>query len=219
MEKVDLQAHSREVHGKKAGRLRAEGWIPAVMYGADIPSRSIQIPERELVKALTEAGETTLISLSVGDADEPSLVLAREIQRDILNGRLQHVDFYQVRLTEKVKTSPPLDFQGDSPLVDSGQAVLIYGMTEVEVECLPTDLVSSIAVDVSVLDGFDKNILVGDLPVPPGVTILADPDEVVVSVVSTLTLEEPEVEEEEVELEAVELAEAEAADREAPEEA
>jgi len=170
------------------------------MYGPDIATQSVQIQERSLFKTLQEAGSTTLIDLFVDDDPKPQVVLAREIQRDILTGRLQHVDFYQVRLTEKVKTTPRLEFVGESPLVGSGIAVMIHSMSEVEVECLPTDLISSIPVDVSVLEKMDDNVLVRDLPVPAGVTILADPDEVVVSVVPTRMPEE--------ELEEVEAAEA-----------
>jgi large subunit ribosomal protein L25 len=124
-----------------------------------------------------------------------------------------HVDFYQVRLTEKVKTTPRLEFVGESPLIGSGRAVLIYGMNEVEVECLPTDLISSISVDLSSLESMDDNILVRDLNVPDSVTILADPDEVVVSVVTSrmAVAEEAEVEAEVEELEVAEEAAEEAA--------
>ena len=195
MERIELRTETRTARGKGVKRLRADGLIPAVMYGPDIATKSVQIQERSLFKTLQEAGSTTLIDLFVDDDPEPQVVLAREIQRDILTGRLQHVDFYQVRLTEKVKTTPRLEFLGASPLVSSGVAVMIYSMNEVEVECLPTDLISSIPVDVSVLETMNDNVLVSDLPVPAGVTILADPDEVVVSVVPTRMPEEEEIEE------------------------
>jgi large subunit ribosomal protein L25 len=214
MERIELRTETRTARGKGVKRLRADGLIPAVIYGPDIATKSIQIQERSLFKTLTEAGSTTLIDLFVDDDPRPQVVLAREIQHDILTGRLQHVDFYQVRLTEKVKTAPRLEFVGESPLVRSGIAVMIHSMNEVEVECLPTDLISSIPVDVTVLEKMDDNVLIRDLPVPPGVTLLADPDEVVVSVVPTRMPEEEELEEvEEVEFvweEAAEEDEAEA---------
>ncbi len=185
MERVELKAENRTVRGKQVRQLRARDWIPAVVYGPDTPSRSIQIQERELFKTLQQAGSTALINLFVDDEAEPQVVLAREIQRNMLTGRLLHVDFYQVRLTEKVKTMPRLEFVGESPIVKSGSAEMIHGMNEVEVECLPTDLISSIPVDVSVLEKMDDTIVVADLPVPGGVTVLADPDEVVISLVPT----------------------------------
>ncbi len=212
MERAELGVETRAVRGKKVNRLRAEGLIPAVVYGPDMAAKSIQIPERSLVKTLQEAGSTALIDLTVDNQAPPHVVLAREIQRDPLTGRVEHVDFYHVRLTEKVKTTPRLEFVGVSPLVAGGGGVMVTSMTEVEVECLPTDLISSITVDVSVLENWDDNVLVGDLPVPAAVTILTDPGEVVVSVVPTRM----EVVEEVEEVEAIE-AEAEPAD-EIPEE-
>lgn len=201
MERVDLQAQERVVLGKQVKRLRTDGWIPGVVIGPDNPSLSIKMEERQLIRTLQEAGSTTLINLSVGEGAEPKLVLAREIQSDILTGKLLHVDFYEVRLTEKVRTSPSLDFIGEAPVLESGEAVVIYGMNEVEVECLPTDLVSSIEVDISVLKTLDDSILVGDLPVPEGITIVSDPGEVVASAVSTRELVIEEEEEEVVEIE------------------
>lgn len=170
------------------------------MYGPDLPSKPIKIEERELFRVLREAGSTTLINLFVDQEAKPNVVLAREIQRDVLTGRLQHVDFYEVRLTEMVKTTPRLEIVGESPLAQTGIGVMIYGMTEVEVECLPTDLINSIPVDVSGLENMEDSILVGDLPVPEGVTILADPSEVVVSLVPAQAPEEEELVEEELEL-------------------
>jgi large subunit ribosomal protein L25 len=194
MERVELRAASRTLVGKQVSRLRTEELVPAVVYGPDTASRPIVTEERALVRALQQAGTTTLIDLAVDEVEEPYVVLAREIQRHVLTGRLLHVDFYQVRLTEKVKTSPRLEFVGESPLVKSGKAVLIHGMNEVEVECLPTDLVDSIQVDVSGLLTMVDSVTVSDLPIPEGVTILADPSEVVVSLVPTRVAVEEEAE-------------------------
>ena len=200
MERIELRTEARTVHGKKVKGLRAANLIPAVVYGPDMDSQSIQIDERDLFRVLQEAGSTALIYLSVDDASEPRVVLAREIQRDILTGRTMHVDFYEVRLTETVRTMPRLEFVGESPAVKAGIGVLIHGMNSVEVECLPTELISSIEVDVSVLETLDDNILVSDLPVPDSVTIIADPGDVVASVVP-VRVAEVEEEEELLELE------------------
>jgi large subunit ribosomal protein L25 len=185
MERVELMAENRMARGKRVKQLRAKQYVPAVVYGPDTPSKPIQIKQRELSNALRLAGSTTLINLTIDDGSKPQVVLAREIQRDILTGWVQHVDFYQVRLTEKVRTTPRLEVVGESPAVRSGKAVMIHGMNEVEVECLPTDLINSIPVDVSGLETLEDSILVGDLPIPEGVTVMVDPNEVVVSLVST----------------------------------
>ena len=110
-----------------------------------------------------------------------------------------HVDFYEVRLTETVRTMPRLEFVGEAPAVKAGIGVLIHGMNSVEVECLPTELISSIEVDLSGLETLDDNILVSDLPVPDSVTIITDPGDVVASVVPVRVAEVEEVEELELE--------------------
>ena len=214
MERVELRSETRTIHGKKVKSLRAENLIPAVVYGPDMASQSIQIDERGLFRVMQEAGSTALINLFIDDASEPRLVLAREIQRDSLSGRTMHVDFYEVRLTEMVRTMPRLDFVGEPPAVKAGIGVMIQAMTSVEVECLPTELISSIEVDVSVLETLEDNILISDLPVPDSVTIMADPGDVVVSVVPMRVAEVEE--EEEVELEeGVEVEEEEGVEEEA----
>jgi large subunit ribosomal protein L25 len=183
MERIQLKTQSRTVLGKQVKQLRAEGWVPAVLYGPDTPSRPIQVEGRSLLKAMQVVGSTMLLDLYVDNKKKPIAVLAREIQIDALTGRPQHVDFFQVRLTQKVRTSPRLELLGESPLVKSGGAVMVQILDQLEVECLPTDLIASIPVDLSVLERLDDSIVVGDLPVPPGVTILADPHDIVISVV------------------------------------
>jgi large subunit ribosomal protein L25 len=214
MERVELRTESRSILGKQVKRLRRDGWVPGIVFGAKIDAIPIKIDERNLAMALANAGSTALIDLYVDEDKEPHTVLAREVQRDILTSRLQHIDFYQVQLDQKVKTSPRLDVVGVSPLVDSGEAVLVQVLNQLEVECLPGDLIDSIEVDISALKTFDDSVVIADLSVPPSVTILADPSDVVVSVVrprAALALEEEEAELEELELEAerIELGEVE----------
>jgi len=184
MERFELEAHSRTVCGRQVRQLRNQGWIPAVLYGPDTPSRPIQVEERRLGKVLQQAGGSALINLTV-DGQEPYVVLARDLQRDMLTGRVKHVDFYQVRLYEKIRSMPALEIAGESPLVKAGMAVVNLALSHLEVECLPTDLIGSISVDVSGLERMEDEIRVRDLQVPPTVTVLADPDEVVVSLTPT----------------------------------
>jgi large subunit ribosomal protein L25 len=183
MANVKLEAKNREIVGKKVKRLRADGWIPAVLFGAEQASTPVQVEERELDRTLREAGSTALIDLHLDEESKPHIVLVRDIQRDVLTSRLQHVDFYQVQLDRKVKTSPSLHIVGEAPIVETTAGVLVQILNQVEVECLPTDLIDAIEVDVSSLESLEDSITIGDLQVPPGVTILADPADPVVSVV------------------------------------
>ena len=192
MERSELQSASRTVEGKQVKKLRAEGLIPAVVFGPDTPSKLIQAPERALDKTLRQAG-SMLINLFVDQEAQPRAVLAREIQRNPITGRILHVDFYQVRMTEKVKTSIPIHFVGQPPMVGSGDALLNPQISTLAVECLPNDLQDHITVDVSGLIDMHDNILVGDLVLPPGIVALDKPDDVVVSLQHLRAVEEVEV--------------------------
>lgn len=178
---IELTAEPRTVTGRRVKQLRSQGWVPAVIYGHRTAPRALQVEAKALDKVLARAGESRLISLTVRGDDSPQTVLVREVQRDILNRRPLHVDFYEVVMTEKLRATVPLRFVGHSPLVATGEAILNEALTELEVECLPADLPEFIEVDVSRLTDFDSVILVKDLKVPSGVEILNEPDEPVAS--------------------------------------
>jgi large subunit ribosomal protein L25 len=191
---VKLQTSQRTVLGKQVKQLRREGWIPAVLFGAKQEATPIQVAERELDAVLRQVGSTALIDLFVGEEREAHVVLARDIQRDILTSRLSHVDFYQVQLDRKVRTSPLLEIVGEAPAVKYGEAILVQVLNRIEVECLPGDLIDSILVDVSSLEAVNDSITVADLPVPPGITLMADPTEVVIHIVLPRAAVEAEAE-------------------------
>ncbi len=182
MEQVELTAEKRTVFGKKTKRLRKAGLIPATLYGPETEAMSLQVSELELRGVLNIAGTNQLIRLRIEGADEPSMILAREIQRDVITHSLLHVDLYQVVMTEKITAEIPLDFVGEAPAVAADEGLLMRGLDSVEVECLPGALVDAIEVDVSVLEEIDQAIHVKDLVVDDSIEILTSPDEVVAKV-------------------------------------
>lgn len=211
MEQLELAAEKRAIRGKQVKQLRNADVIPAVLYGHEIGSISIQIPEKQLRNVLAIAGTNRLISLNIKGKKGSTLALAREVQRDSLRGTLLHVDFQAVVMTEKITTSVRLNFTNQSPAVADGSGMLLYSLDAVEVESLPTDLISSIDVDLSVLEAVDDSIYVKDLTVPSTTTVLSNPDELIVRVSHVVEEVEEEVEEleealvEEEELEAGEV--------------
>jgi len=197
MEQFELKAEKRTIIGKKVKGLRREGLIPAVLYGPKTEPIPIQCDERELQHVLARAGGTNMISVRIGKAREPKMALARGVQRDVITGELYHVDFYQVVMTETVKTEVNIILSGEPPAVQQTEFMLLQGTDSVEVECLPGDLIHSIEVDVSTLLEIDDAIYVKDLQVPDNVTILTDGDELVAKIQRLrLAVEEEEVEEE-----------------------
>ena len=203
MEQFELKAEKRTIIGKKVKGLRREGLIPAVLYGPKTEPIPIQCDKRELQHVLARAGGTNMISVRIGKARQPKMALAREVQRDVITGDLYHVDFYQVVMTETVKTEVNIILSGEPPAVQQAEAMLLQGADSVEIECLPGDLIHSIEVDVSTLLEIDDAIYVKDLQVPDNVTILTDGNELVAKIQRLRLAEE---EEEEVEEEMLEMA-------------
>jgi large subunit ribosomal protein L25 len=190
----DLEAQKRTSFGKKVKRLREAGWIPAEIYGRGIDNVSVQINAKNLHRVLDEAGATHLISIQV-DKASPVPTLARNIQYSPVRRDLLHVDFYAVVMTEKVSVSIPIHVIGENPLIEDEKGTLVHALNEIEIEALPGNLPEAIEVDISGLTEFNETITVGELKAPEGVTLLVNPD------VMVLTIQPPRSEEELEELE------------------
>jgi len=191
MEQIELKAEPREISGKHVKQLRAEGYVPAVLYGSKIKATPIQIASKPLHKALAQASGNTFISLQVGDK-KPVLALTREVQRDALRHHIIHADFYQVVMTEKITVEVPLVFVGDAPATKDG-GILVHGLDTIEVQCLPADVPPSIEVDLSSLTDFHSRVAVADLHLPAAITILSEPESLVAHIEAPRKAEEEEV--------------------------
>ncbi len=196
---VELTAEKRAVLGKQVKKLRDEGIVPGVIYGRDSASVSLQFDGRDLRKLVGQVGASQLISIAIKDQAQPEMALLRDVQRDVLTGDLLHVDFYRVNMSERLRTEIPLVAIGESPVIEAREGILIQGITTIEVECLPGDLVDAIEVDLSELVEINHAILVEDLAVPGSIDVLTSPDEMIVRIVhleeEILELEEEEEEE------------------------
>jgi large subunit ribosomal protein L25 len=192
MDQIELEVQPRSVVGKKVKALRREGLMPCVVYGRT-DSMNIQAPELDAARAIGQAGGQ-LITLKVDGEDEGRMVLAREVQRDVISGQLLHADFLEVDITERLQVSVPLVLVGEPSLVEANEAVLLQALNEVEIECLPTDILQSIEVDVSALEDFSDAIYVRDLQLPSTIELLTPGDEMIARLD---TIEEEEEEEEE----------------------
>ncbi len=176
---ITLAAQHRTVSGKQVKHLRAQELIPGIIYGAKLEKAiPIQVPERQLQNSLRQAGATNIIEIDLGDSKHN--VLVREVQRDVLQGDLLHVDFYAISLDTKIRTEVPVALVGEVNFVKSGEAMLITPVNTIEVECLPTRIPEELVLDISRLAEIGDYLTVADLKVPADVEILADPEEVLV---------------------------------------
>ena len=195
-EQVELTAEKRTVTGKHVRQLRRDGWVPGVMYGHGFEPVPLQFEERSLAHILSKVGGSQLVGINVKGDKQPEMALVRDVQRDPIRGNFLHVDFYRVRMTERLTAEVPLVVVGESAVIEAGEGILLQGISALEVECLPGDLVDAIEVDLSDLVEIDQGIYVRDLAVPAGIDVLTDVDEMIVRIVP---LEAEEIEEEEEE--------------------
>ena len=186
--KAELRDH---IGSAEARRMRAGGRVPAIVYGHGADALPVSVDALELLHLLhTEAGGNVVVEMRV-DHDR-FLVIPREIQRDHLRGRFIHVDFLRIARDEKITVEVPVHLVGDSRGVREG-GVVEHHLWNLQVECLPQDVPTSIEADISGL-GINESLKVADVEAPPKGAILTAPDEIIVSVVppQVLRVEEEE---------------------------
>ncbi len=178
MEKIVIDASKRDVLGKKVGALRREGKLPAVIYGAHLSPIPIVLDYRTASRIISTTSSSSLVTINVDGVEHNALI--REKQRDTIRGLYKHIDFLAVSMTETLRTPVSIVITGAAPAVALWNGIMNTGVTEVEIECLPKDLPEHFSVDVSHMENLGDQILVKDLPVPEGVTILTPGEELVV---------------------------------------
>jgi large subunit ribosomal protein L25 len=189
-----LNVRPRQVLGKKVNTLRRKGLLPGVVSGGHVDSTPVETDQHAFELSYRRWGNTTLLSLTGLDGGEiPALIY--DVSRDPVSGKMLHVDFARVSLTEKTHADVPLHFVNESPAVRTLGAVLLHARSEVSVEAFPQDIPHSIDVDLSGLLEIDDAIFVRDLKVDATlIQIENDPDELVVKAVPVKVEEEKPVE-------------------------
>jgi large subunit ribosomal protein L25 len=187
MNQFDLNAEARETQGKGASRrLRREGKVPGIMYGATKDPLQIQLDRFALDKHLShEAFYSSILTMKVAGAEER--VVLKDLQRHPYKAQILHIDFLRIAENQELTMRVPLHFMNEETCAGVKQGAIVqHLMTELEVICLPKDLPEYIEVDVEPLDVGDT-IHIGALPIPEGVKIAAlvhggDPNQSIVSV-------------------------------------
>jgi large subunit ribosomal protein L25 len=213
MSEVILTAHTGRATGSSPSRrLRAEGHIPAVLYGHGMASLSIHVDRRELRLALTgPAGHNALVNLEVDGETHPTIV--KSLQRDPVRRTVSHVDFLKVSLDEEIEISVPFHLEGEAKAVLDEDGLVDPAVDSITVRTTPRNVPGGFTYDVSELQIGDV-IRAGQLPMPEGVVLVDDPEMAIVTALAAAAEEVPEVEEAE-EGEEAEAAEAAPAEGEA----
>lgn len=185
MKQLELNATPRTVTGKQVNALKRAGWVPGILYGHGIEPLPLQFEAREAERIVHQAGSSTLIQVHVAGIATPYTAIIRDRQRDPIKRNLRHLDLQALNLQEKVRLPIQVTLVGESPAVKNLGGLLLHLLDEVEVEGLPTALVPALEVNVSGLKEIGQAIFVRDLVLPPGLTVLNDPDEMVAQVTAT----------------------------------
>ena len=185
---MELIVQKREILGKKVKTLRDGGLIPAELYGRDVENIHLSVPVKKFTQVFKEAGESTIVNLVLNEERFP--VLINEVVTNPLDDTVMHIDFYQVRMDEKITAWVPLEFMGEAPAVKEKVGVLVKAMQEVEVEALPADLPHDFKIDLGGLTHIGMSIYVRDIKVPDGVKLLVEPETVIATVVEQAKEEE-----------------------------
>jgi large subunit ribosomal protein L25 len=184
---VRIVAESRTEFGKGAARrVRRAGRVPAVLYGHGTDTRHVTLPGHELLMAL----KTPNVLIQVeGLSGRGQLTLPKAVQRDPIRGNIEHVDLILVRRGEKVTVEVPVQVTGE---VEPG-GLLDQQMVRLSVEAEATQIPSGITVDVEGME-IGSSMHAGDLDLPSGVTLAAEPEALVLHVLAAPTAEQIEAE-------------------------
>ena len=190
MDRIPLKATDRTVLGKKVKHLRNDGQLPGHVFGNIKEVEHVSVPVADFIRVFKQAGETGLVDLKIGE-DRVRPVMIKEVDIDPVKDDILHIGFYAVNLKEKVTVPVPLILIGEGPeSVKLGETVVLQTMGEVEVEALPTDLIENIEVNIEVLKVIGDAITVADLNYDRStLTVLAEPEEVVVKLDDAVTEE------------------------------
>ena len=182
MDTISLEVSPRDVLGKKVKALRRTGMIPLHLYGRGMPSQALQGDSTTVAKAVSQVGHHLPLLLQIAPTGGQELVFVREVQRHHITNHPIHVDFLRVDVTQKTTGDIPIVLVGDAPAVRLHSGILNQSLHRLSVECLPMDMPDRIEVDISHLEELDSGVRVSDITVNPGITILSDPEDLVVRV-------------------------------------
>lgn len=176
---LTLKAKIRDVN-ENLEEMRKIGELPAVFYGSGKTTTSISVSKIDFKKVWEKAGESSTVKVSTSDGDVD--VLIHEVQTDPVTSEPIHVDFLVIDMNKKIKVEVALEFTGISEAVKSGLGILVKVLHEVEIEALPKDLPHNLVVDISKLATLDSQVLVSDIALPAGVTMITKGSDVVASI-------------------------------------
>jgi large subunit ribosomal protein L25 len=197
---ITLNVQKRDQKGK-LNSLRETGVFPAVFYGHKKESTSIQMSKSDFVKIWKQAGESTVVSLTMPEGKVDALI--HDVDFDPITNEPRHADFYVFEKGHKVEIALPLEFEGISPAVKELGGVLVKVMHEIKIKADPANLPHNIIVDISSLKEMGDSIIAKDIKMPEGVELMENLEEVLANIAAPK--EEKEEESKPIDLSSIEV--------------
>jgi len=179
---TELAVSPREVSGKASRRLRAQGMLPANIFGQGTKPQMIQVSSPDFERLRSGHHTSGVIALTIAGTQLPQMALVRHVQRNPITEKILHIDFLRIDLKERITARLPLHFEGSPAGVRVASGVLLHLLETLEVECAAGDIIPFLAVDISHLEKIDDLLHARDIKLPPDYILLADPDEPVVKI-------------------------------------
>ncbi len=199
IKKFNLKAEIRK-DDEKISEIIKKGFIPAVIYGGKSSNQNLKINKNQFIKIYEQAGESSLVDLTVDDTDAIK-VIVKDVQYEHIKGVIRHADFFRINMSVAIEIEIPLQFIGSDKAIKDLGGMVLTNIEAIHAKCLPGDLIDNLEVDLSQLKTLGDSIQVKDLDIPENIELLIDENTSIVS--ATLPRQEKEeVVEEESEEEA-----------------
>jgi large subunit ribosomal protein L25 len=183
-EQAVLEVAPRTIVGKANKRLRREGLIPGNIFGHNQAPQIVQVEAVNFDRLRRSGAVRSVVTLRMPDAGTQT-ALIRRVQHNPRTGKIVHIDFFRVSMTERISMRVPLRFVGESPAVKNSGGVLLHLMEALEVECTASDIVDAIDVDISSLAEIDATLRANDVKLPANFALVTDAEEAIAKVAPT----------------------------------
>lgn len=179
-----LKAEKRARTGSgKLNQMRAEGLVPAIMYGAGFENVNLKLNAKEFASVLASSmSDHILVSLEIPELGT-KMALVKDVQRNAISGQYLHVDFLQVDKNTEIHATVPVILQGEAAGLKIG-GIMEQHMHDIDVKCKSKDLPDSIEVDVTSM-GLNQSLTIGDLKLPKGVAAVLSNDVIVAMITAS----------------------------------
>lgn len=174
-DKIVLKLHERTVHGKKVAKLRAEGIVPVVVYGAAMEPQAAQATVQEIEKVVKAAGKHSPVHLTIGD--KKKIAMVKESAFDPSKNRINHVAFHAVKQNKPVEAEVPVKLigEGESEAEKAG-LIILQNIDTLEVKALPLEMPDALEIDIRHLKEAGEKVLVCDIKLPHNVELVDHDD-------------------------------------------